>query len=243
DSCFSGIVGAFSTMDYQNPRAMQTRDVKRLMGSSARQILTAGETGQKASMDPGERMSAFSFYFKRALEVEAGYPRADYTRDGLVTASELHLYLSDPLKKTWNQDPCFFNFTKNSGQFVFVPKGFETRPLKPAQTTTSAPHFQPDMEKPGRSSIQEIETDAPTMEGAGHLYITAEPAGVKALITTPEGKNHEDECPVRLKNLPGGVYVASLSRPMYHSEKITLNVGVGVSKAHVELRPNFGRLT
>ncbi len=161
----------------------------------------------------------------------------------VVTASELHLYLSDPLKKTWNQDPCFFNFTKNSGQFVFIPKGFETRPLESSETTTSASLLQPVMEEPGRSSIQEIETVAPTMEGAGYLYITAEPAGVKARITTPEGKNHEDECPVRLRNLKSGVYVASLSRPMYHPEKIALKVGVGVSKAHVELKPNFGRLT
>ncbi len=42
---------------------MKIAEVKRLMGGSARQILTAGETGQMASMDPRERMSAFSFYF------------------------------------------------------------------------------------------------------------------------------------------------------------------------------------
>ncbi len=35
-----------------------------------------------------------------ALEGEVGYPRADCTRDGLVMVSELHLCLSDPLKKT-----------------------------------------------------------------------------------------------------------------------------------------------
>ncbi|MCP4694670.1 MAG: PEGA domain-containing protein, partial [Desulfobacterales bacterium] len=243
DSCFSGIVGAFSTMDYQNPRAMQIRDVKRLMGSSARQILTAGETGQQASMDPGERMSAFSFYFKRALEVEAGYPRADFTEDGLVTVSELHLYLSEPLKKSWDQDPCFFNFTKNSGQFVFVPKGFETRPIKTPETTTSAPHSQTDMEKPGVSSVEEIATHKPAMEGAGYLYITADPAGVKALITTPGGKNYTEDCPVRWNNLQSGVYVASLSRPMYHPKEITVKVSVGVAKKHVKLKPNFGKLT
>ncbi len=58
-------------------------------------------------------------------------------------------------EKNLGSEPMFFNFTENSGQSVFIPRGFETR-------------------------------------------------------------------------------------PMYHQREITLKVGMGVAKAHVALKPNFG---
>ena len=126
DSCYSGIAGAFSTMSEQNPKDHTTEDIRQMMGSRARHILTAGETNKKAIMLPDKEMSAFSFYLKRALESEAGIRRADFTRDGVILASELKLYLSDKMGKDnrVTHNPCFFNYTEDSGEFVFVPDGY-----------------------------------------------------------------------------------------------------------------------
>jgi len=126
DSCYSGIAGAFSTMSRQNPEDHSAEDIRQMMGSRARHILTAGETDKKAIMLPDKEMSAFSFYLKRALESEAGIRRADFTRDGVILASELKLYLSDKMGKDnrVKHKPCFFNYTEDSGEFVFVPDGY-----------------------------------------------------------------------------------------------------------------------
>ena len=133
DSCYSGIAGAFSTMSTQNPKHNSKEDIKRFMGSRARHILTAGQTNKKAVMLPDKEMSAFSFYLKRALESEAGYRRADFTRDGVILASELKLYLSDKMGKDnrVTHNPCFFNYTEDNGEFVFVSKDFSAMKKHP----------------------------------------------------------------------------------------------------------------
>jgi len=130
DSCYSGIAGAFSTMSPTDPTQYSKKDIKSFMGSRARHILTAGRTSETAQMLPDREMSAFAFYLKNALESEAGYSRSDYTKDGIILASELKLYLETKMTKDnrVNHTPCFFNFTENDGQFVFVPKEQVNRP-------------------------------------------------------------------------------------------------------------------
>ena len=130
DSCYSGIAGAFSSMSPNDPNDYLYEDVQRLMGSKARHIITAGKTHQKAKMLPDKQMSAFSFYLKRGLESEAGYSRADSVQDGIILVSELQAYLQTKMLKDnrVNHDPCFFNFSEDSGEFVFVPQGEEKKP-------------------------------------------------------------------------------------------------------------------
>ena len=83
---------------------------------------------------------------------------------------------------------------------------------------------------------------SPVSNGGG-FHINARPEGVKAVITPPSGKPYEMRCPFTLKDLASGPYRVVLSKPLYHTKGLSLDVGPGIMTREVKLEPNFGWLS
>jgi len=127
DSCFAGTIFRTRSGSAVPP------DINLKTGKPVRQFLTAGGAGEEVP-----DASVFSAYLARGIEGEG-----DLDRDGFVTASELHVYLSKKVaaataRSTRNQvqfgklpDPKF-----DEGDFVFDPG---LRPRVGAATTSVAP--------------------------------------------------------------------------------------------------------
>ena len=244
DSCFSGIAGAFSKMaSFDAVKSANSHEVKRLMGSRARQIMTAGNTLDEAKMLPEKKMSAFSYFFKRALEIESGYLRADLSRDGVVRVSELQIYLSEKLKLLYEQHPRLFNYTENDGEYVFVPKDFENWTKEKKEGQGEVIIIPSVTVGPSESGITEDLPEERELKGTGGLFISAEPDGVIALITAPNGTQYKGSCPITKKDLPAGQYILELSKPLFHTERIPIDIGIRIERKSVVLQPNFGWLT
>ena len=248
DSCYSGISGAFAGKAQNDGSGKQTAvQVKRLMGSKARQILAAGDTWQEARMYPQMRMSAFAYWLKYALEPEGSYVRADLTGDGVVTLGELYEYVYPKLDSQFEQRPRRFDLAGADGQFVFahvkldlstkaktIP--YRERMPEPAIRDPRAP--QPE--------IRIIDPEIAPVGGPGGIAFVTEPSGDVSLeLVAIDGgyRRHFNACPAAVHSLNPGRYRAKFSRDLYKDLKIEVTVKSGrFEPIDVKLRPDFGKL-
>ncbi|ETR68852.1 MAG: hypothetical protein OMM_04311 [Candidatus Magnetoglobus multicellularis str. Araruama] len=247
DACYSGIIGGFGTMSsHQDTMTM----VRSYMSMKARQVMTAGRSNEQALMSAERRMSVYSFYLHRGLNEEGGFFRADKDYNNVITIRELQDYVEKKVKDetSYRQNPRIFDFTENDGKFVFVPKDFQKRwlaSLKNNQiqktsvvTPTSLPVLTvPEKEKP---QVTEIVQSVAPMSGKGGLALFAEPEGVIAVVTWPNGHQSSYQCPGNIPNLPSGTYHITFSKPLYYQSEVAAKVDQGIKRISKTLKPNFG---
>ncbi len=114
DACFGGYAA-------RSPRGVdiQTENYLRIITTSrARQIITAGQQGQKVYEDSAWGHSAFTYKLLEGL----GKGLADGDGNGLVIAAELYTYLSAAVTVITQgaQTPQYAELSPDEGQFVFV---------------------------------------------------------------------------------------------------------------------------
>ncbi len=126
DICYGGIPG-------RNLRSLppMTKDyLQVLTREPARQLITAGGTGQQALAGPKWKHSVFTYYLLEAL----GKGYGDLNGDGIIPASELFAYLDEHVQSaalTHNhvQRPEMWNLSPDDkGEFIFVPEKTSSRP-------------------------------------------------------------------------------------------------------------------
>jgi len=138
DSCFSGTIFKQKSNEDDGRNAY----IRDRMNKPVRQFLTAGDANEKV---PAK--SVFTPLFLRALE-----GKADYTKDGYVTGSELGLYMTQNLTDytRGNQHPQFGTILDpnlDRGDIVFrsfmAVASSPPPTVKPTPTETSANRSQP----------------------------------------------------------------------------------------------------
>jgi len=123
DACYSGIAGVLFKGDDENEkklRKLSESELRIYMEDKGRQIMTAGKSGEKASMgESWENHSVYTYYLLRGLKGEA-----DYNKDGIITANELQVYLrthvAEGTKK--RQNPQIYR-SIDEGEFIFFNEG------------------------------------------------------------------------------------------------------------------------
>jgi formylglycine-generating enzyme required for sulfatase activity len=132
------------------------------------------------------------------------------------------------------------------GELVFIPKDFLNRvQADPGDGSRGFP-YNPDPEKPGKSTTELVVIEEVMPKGQGKLIITmaGDSLGAVAFIQSPRGGVVEKPTPVRINNLAPGTYRVTLKKPMYYDKQLSPNVGVGYTKVTgVALNPHYGFLT
>ncbi len=108
DSCFSGL-GAIDKSSIKVGPAV-------IAGEKGCHIMTAGMSTQTAKMDHSLKMSVFTYYLTDGLNSR----KADYTNDGIITLTELLVYVNYHVAKYTNaeQTPVFGRLT-GIGEVIF----------------------------------------------------------------------------------------------------------------------------
>ena len=109
--------------------APMTKDyLEVITGEPARQLITAGGTGQKPLVGPEWKHSVFTFYLLEGL----GKGHGDLNRDGIIPASELFAFLDEhvqsaALRHNHAQRPEMWSLTADHGEFIFIPEKTSNR--------------------------------------------------------------------------------------------------------------------
>ena len=102
---------------------MTKAQVKLFMKSRGRQILTAGAASEKARMaQEWNGHSVFTYYLLQGLKGAKG---ADYNHDGVISVSELRVYVNAKVSEETKgkQNPQLYNLGDTEGQFIFYREG------------------------------------------------------------------------------------------------------------------------
>jgi hypothetical protein len=148
DSCFSGTI--FTTKGASEPNAAVVSSIDKV----GRQFITSGSAGQRV---PAESL------FAPAL-VGGISGEADLTKDGIVTGSELGIWLkselgSDALTPQWGTMPVPYN----AGDFVFQVNSQNTPlPMSPVALSTQ----QTDTQVSGKMEVAAVESDTAVVSWA-----------------------------------------------------------------------------
>ena len=127
DACYSGLV-------ITGDRGLDPKTanfIEKVSFVPARQIITAGGKGDKATEDPALRHGLFTYKLLQGLEKGI----ADDNDDGVITGSELGNHLRGVVpRENPNQTPQYR--VKGEGEFMFLPKT-ETIPTVVVSTSTT----------------------------------------------------------------------------------------------------------
>jgi uncharacterized caspase-like protein len=108
DSCSSGL-GVIAKSGRYNELSVASKE-----GSH---IMTAGLVDQEAEQDPGLGMSTFTYYLAEGLS-----GKADYTQDGVVSLSELLVYVRyNVANRTNGRQTPMIGRLSGSGEMIFWP--------------------------------------------------------------------------------------------------------------------------
>ncbi|MBR8840657.1 MAG: caspase family protein [Stigonema ocellatum SAG 48.90 = DSM 106950] len=141
DCCFAGSFRwAQSHRDPVRSQKMYKERYERLMSGCAQQVITSAADDEKAldspygfgyrrGEDEGEEHSPFAKLLLAGLNGEA-----DLTKDGIITAHELYVYIECELGKiTTKQTPGYCELRgQDKGEYVFVTRDFAQDPLEKA---------------------------------------------------------------------------------------------------------------
>lgn len=113
DACYGGIAAVGSRgLSIDTPNYLN-----KIVKDKARQIITAGGKGEQVIEKSEWGHSAFTLNIKRGLQEG----RADYNSDGIITANELGMFLSEKvtIDSENQQTPQFGRMTSQEGEFIF----------------------------------------------------------------------------------------------------------------------------
>jgi hypothetical protein len=139
DSCYSGSI--FTAKGNEDIRPLVLQQLNR----DAVQFLSSGTATQRS---PAE--SVFTPIF-----IDGITGNADYSRDGIIQAEELGLYLQKEVPKKSNQTPQFGSLQDTGGQIIFVP------PLTPVTRAGSINGGQTN-QKSDQTDSNDIQLGGPT---------------------------------------------------------------------------------
>ncbi|GJL67528.1 MAG: hypothetical protein NPIRA06_01630 [Nitrospirales bacterium] len=119
DICYGGIAG-------RNQRSfppMTGHYLEMITSEPARQLITAGGTGQQALAGPKWKHSVFTYYLLEGI----GKGRGDLNGDGIIPTSELFTFLDEHVQSAalthkHAQRPEMWGLSPDKGEFVFIPE-------------------------------------------------------------------------------------------------------------------------
>jgi len=126
DICYGGISGR--RLRFLPPMTKGYLQV--ITQEPARQLITAGGTGQQALAGPKWKHSVFTYYLLEGI----GKGYGDLNGDGIIPASELFAYLDEHVQSaalTHNhvQRPEMWNLSPDDkGEFIFIPEKISSQP-------------------------------------------------------------------------------------------------------------------
>jgi len=158
--CHSGLAGLARSIpeDYTPP------EIKWLLGTPSRLLITAGGGGEQDIELPSLAGSPFAYSLVEAIRNRT----ADINNDGFITAGELYAAVRPKVVARANrlQHPKIFNLSGDDGEFVFYvgraksghqPKGEQAKPAPPpVQPVAPAGEVEADLSEYNRL-IQEAE--------------------------------------------------------------------------------------
>ncbi len=118
DICYGGI-GGHSQRSFP---PMTSNYLKMIASEPARQLITAGGTGQQALAGPKWKHSVFTYYLLEGI----GKGRGDLNGDGIIPTSELFAFLDEHVQSAalthkHVQRPEMWGLSPEKGEFVFIP--------------------------------------------------------------------------------------------------------------------------
>ncbi|HSF11204.1 MAG TPA: caspase family protein, partial [Nitrospirales bacterium] len=123
DICYGGIAGR----SQRSFPPMTSNYLKMIASEPARQLITAGGTGQQALAGPKWKHSVFTYYLLEGI----GKGKGDLNGDGIIPTSELFAFLDEHVQSaalTHNhaQRPEMWGLSADKGEFVFIPEKFSS---------------------------------------------------------------------------------------------------------------------
>ncbi len=137
DICYGGIAGR----SQRSFPPMTSNYLKMIASEPARQLITAGGTGQQALAGPKWKHSVFTYYLLEGI----GKGKGDLNGDGIIPTSELFTYLDEHVQSAalthkHVQRPEMWGLSADKGEFVFIPEKFSSNPqVANTQGKTSNP--------------------------------------------------------------------------------------------------------
>ncbi len=113
DACYSGLLGMTRGLKSQTNFTLE-----KMSRGGSRQVITAGQKGELAIEKPEWGHSAFAKNLIKGLKDGM----ADYSNDGIITGSELGMYLENKVTEDTQgaQSPNSARFTNDEGEFMFI---------------------------------------------------------------------------------------------------------------------------
>ena len=125
DICYGGIAGR----SQRSFPPMTSNYLKKIASEPARQLITAGGTGQQALAGPKWKHSVFTYYLLEGI----GKGKGDLNGDGIIPTSELFTFLDEHVQSAalthkHVQRPEMWGLSADNGEFVFIPEKFNSTP-------------------------------------------------------------------------------------------------------------------
>jgi formylglycine-generating enzyme required for sulfatase activity len=125
DICYGGIAGR----SQRSFPPMTSNYLKMIASEPARQLITAGGTGQQALAGPKWKHSVFTYYLLEGI----GKGRGDLNGDGIIPTSELFAFLDEHVQSAalthkHVQRPEMWGLSPDKGEFVFIPEKNSSNP-------------------------------------------------------------------------------------------------------------------
>jgi formylglycine-generating enzyme required for sulfatase activity len=148
DICYGGIAGR----SLRSLTPMTKDYLQVITREPARQLITAGGTGQQALAGPKWKHSVFTYYLLQGI----GKGYGDLNGDGIIPASELFAFLDEHVQSaalTHNhvQRPEMWSLTGDKGEFIFIPEKTSSRPQ-----VAQIPNDKGNRTSPGVGTIETI---------------------------------------------------------------------------------------
>ncbi|MCB9774510.1 MAG: SUMF1/EgtB/PvdO family nonheme iron enzyme [Nitrospiraceae bacterium] len=148
DICYGGIAGR----SQRSFPPMTSNYLKMIASEPARQLITAGGTGQQALAGPKWKHSVFTYYLLEGI----GKGKGDLNGDGIIPASELFAFLDEHVQSAalthkHVQRPEMWGLSADKGEFVFIPEKFSSNPQ-----VAKTPNGQGKASNPAAGTVETI---------------------------------------------------------------------------------------
>ncbi|MFZ1746775.1 MAG: SUMF1/EgtB/PvdO family nonheme iron enzyme [Nitrospirales bacterium] len=148
DICYGGIAGR----SQRSFPPMNSNYLKMIASEPARQLITAGGTGQQALAGPKWKHSVFTYYLLEGI----GKGKGDLNGDGIIPTSELFAFLDEHVQSAalthkHVQRPEMWGLSADKGEFVFIPEKFSSNPQ-----VANTPNQQGKASNPAPGTVETI---------------------------------------------------------------------------------------
>jgi formylglycine-generating enzyme required for sulfatase activity len=148
DICYGGIAGR----SQRSFPPMTSNYLKVIASEPARQLITAGGTGQQALAGPKWKHSVFTYYLLEGI----GKGKGDLNGDGIIPTSELFTFLDEHVQSAalthkHVQRPEMWGLSADKGEFVFIPEKYSSNPQ-----VANTPNRQGKASNPAAGTVETI---------------------------------------------------------------------------------------